>query len=147
MHGGHAGPLVAAHDIGDVGYPAIAGIGIDDHRQRHCIDDLGGASHHLIGRDQADVGPAMTRRDCIARHVDGVEPGLADQHCAKRVMGSGDRDRAALRKQRPQAGARRRTFRTRRSHYRAAQFLGSEAAAARTAAASKRFAPSTNWLV
>ena len=66
-----AGFLIAAHGVGDVEQPAVAGVAVGDQRLVDGIDDRFGAVDHVGVGGQARVGLAQVRgHDPVAGHVD-----------------------------------------------------------------------------
>ena len=87
--GGDAGALIGAHGAGDIGRPAIAGIGIGQQRQLGRIAEPGIELRHLAHAELGHIGLAdQARGGAIAAAGRGLEAGPLDQLQGERVMGA-----------------------------------------------------------
>jgi hypothetical protein len=92
-----AGALEGTHRALRVQRIAEAGVGVDDHRQRHALGDARQRVFHLGGGGQPDVGAAQPRvGDGRARQVQRLEAGLLGDQCRQRVVDARGQQRRGL---------------------------------------------------
>jgi hypothetical protein len=80
LNGADARALELAHGAENIDRPAIAGVGVGDHRNGHHIGDSTDMLDDLLERNDADVrGAENAHRYTRAGDIDGREPRCFDQ--------------------------------------------------------------------
>lgn len=109
MQGSNPGLDVIGHGTANVKWPAIAGIGIGNHRNPgHTAHRAGMLGHFGLGHE-AKIGHADPAcRRAKPGHVDRLEPCLRDQPCSKRVNRARRRKNTRIRQPLPELFCRHR---------------------------------------